>query len=80
MEASHSSAKDGQKRSDARVRLRLAVDAVLLNGHHASAVPVTAATSVFRDDKMVALLEQMVAQQSALFDVIACMNGFSSVA
>ena len=62
MESVRSSAKERrlrQKRSDARVRLRLAADAALLSEHHASAMPQQAAASALRGDKVVALLEQL---------------------
>ena len=76
-----SSAKDRrlrQRRSDARIRLRLAADAVLLHEHHASAVPILRARPGLGCDKVVALLEQLVAQQGALFDVIAGMSGWQA--
>ena len=71
MEPVRSSAKERrlrQKRSD--VRLRLAAGAVLLSEHHASDVPRQVASPGLRGDKVVALLEQLVAQQCALFDVL----------
>ena len=65
-----------QKRSDARVRLRLAADAALLSEHHASAIPQQAAASALRGDKVVALLEQLAAQQGALCGMVASMSGW----
>ena len=62
MEPVRSSAKERrlrQKRSDARMRLRLAADAVLLSEHHASDVPRQVASPGLRGDKVVALLEQL---------------------
>ena len=67
-----------QKRSDARMRLRLAADAVLLGEHHASAVPQMAASSAMRGDKVVDLLEQLVAQQCALFTFFASMSAWQA--
>ena len=81
MEPVRSSAKERrlrQKRSDARIRLRLAADAVLLGEHHASAVPQKAASPGLRGDRVVHLLEQLVAQQCALFTVFASMSGWQA--
>ena len=81
MDPVRSSAKERrlrQKRSDARVRLRLAADAALLSEHHASAVPQTqkVAASALHGDRVVALLEQLAAQQGALCGMVASMNGW----
>ena len=81
MEKTRSSAKERrlrQRRSDARVRLRLAADAVLLGHHHASDVPQQTAHLPFRGNKVAELLEQLVAQQGALFNVIASMSGWQA--
>ena len=81
MEQVRSTAKERrlrQRRSDARIRLRLAADAALLSEHHASAVPQHSARSAPCSDRIVALLEQVVAQQGALFTVFACMSGWQA--
>ena len=81
MEQVRSSAKERrlrQRRSDARIRTRLAADAVLLGEHHASAVPKQGTKAVPCSDRIVALLEQVVAQQGALFTVIAAMSGWQA--
>ena len=67
-----------QRRSDARIRVRLAADAVLLGEHHASAVPQSGTRAGPCSNKIVALLEQVVAQQGALFSVIAAMSGWQA--
>ena len=81
MEKTRSTAQERrlrQRRSDARIRLRLAADAVLLSDHHTSDVPQQPAHSPLRGNKVIELLEQLVAQQSALFSVIASMNGWQA--
>ena len=81
MENVRSSAKERrlrQKRSDARIRLRLAADAALLSEHHASDIPQPAAHLPMRGSRVIELLEQLVAQKGALFSVIASMNGWQA--
>ena len=64
-----------KRRSEARIRLRIASDASLLEAHHASQVPQR---SHVADDRIVQLLQQLVSQQDALFATIAGVYGWTA--
>ena len=63
-----------KRRSEARIRLRLAADRALVDSHHASAAPGYAGPCA--STRIVQLLEALLAQQGALFGCIAGLSGW----
>ena len=67
-----------KRRSDARIRLRIAADASLLANHHASAVPFSCTCGCPSGARVVGLLEALVTQQSALCGAITGFIGWQA--